>query len=116
MPLAPSFLGGDFLRQGFRQGYIEFADKLQINLNLLHSLSTGFVWRVDEYLVNKLVDHRRGQNRKIRVLFRKLQKLLRPAGVLLKHFNIVFAALNELLQLSLLTLIVRRKQLVALLR
>ena len=59
--LLQSFLFRDLFRGRFRHGGIELADKLQINVHLLHPVTCGLVRGVDNDLINELVNHRRGQ-------------------------------------------------------
>ena len=64
LPNLPSpLLFLQFLRRRLRERHIEFSDKLQVNINFLHPFTIGPVRRVDNDLVKKIKNHRRGQHR-----------------------------------------------------
>ena len=74
------------------------SDKLQINFNFLHSVAVHLFGSVNNDLVDKLVNHHRGQLGKVGVLSCKLHKLLRTDGIEL--FNDIVKLGNTLLVLA----------------
>ena len=58
--LTALFFGCQFLRGRLRHGNIEFADELEINLNLLDALAGAAVGRMNHDLLHKRGDPRRG--------------------------------------------------------
>ena len=73
-----------FLRRQFRGGEVKPPDKLQINLDLLCSISIHLFRGMDDDFLNELVNHRRSQFRKIRVLLCQSEEPFHVGGVLLK--------------------------------
>ena len=76
------FLPLDFFLGQLRRWKLELPDKAKVDLHLLHPVAINALRGVDDDFLNKLIDHGRGQLRKIGVSPCQLQKLLHTGGVL----------------------------------
>ena len=76
------FLPLDLFLGQLRCGKLKLPDKAKVDLHLLYPVAVDFFRGVDDDFLNKLVDHGRGQLRKIGILPCQLQKLLHTGTVL----------------------------------
>ena len=94
-----------FLRRQLRGREVESPDKFQIDVYLLRPVTVYLFWGVDDDPLNKLVYHRRGQFRKIRVLLCQGEEPFHIGGVLLKAVQRRFRLHDGLTERRLLLLV-----------
>ena len=71
-----------FLRRQLRGGEVEPPDKLQIDVHFLRPITVNLFRSMDNDLINKFVNHRSGQFRKVRVLLRQGEEPFHFGGIL----------------------------------
>ena len=98
-----------FLRRQLRGGEVEPPDKFQIDVHFLRPVAVNLFRGVDDDLFDEFIYHRRGQFRKVRVLFRQGEEPFHVGGVLLEAVQRRFCLHDGLTERRLLLLIPGKK-------